>query len=443
VGLRGALAVEVYAHWLDPEFLDALDHKAGMLERSLKVHALLGDTLILSDVQLIDSPIVFRLFANEDFRQFLRDFPDFVQVVAQPTQGNDRYAIVARSLERATRKGWVPSSVKIPGLVTEFSRVILEKGWVDPDLWHTRDGKRLLANAGEHANDLRGILNCLDHFANGDRHVIVRTPPDPTVETFYDVLIELRNRTDLESDHRRQVEGTLDWIQENLDPDDWNFRSPVISRIGGPPWTPEQQMIRNTVNQAWNCAVETTIDPEAGSTGYLPYSPPIGVYRHVPYNGLLAVDKPSGRVSQIMSSLHDRVRAVSWDPLAISWARLREITTETSDERFALQIASFRPDYNDLLEQLITAISAQEHDYLDRDPASSTMLVEAAGAAGGGAIGVLFGAGAGTAAAIAAAGVIGTYGAKTVMKRAFRWSRRFRIVNTLRHELSAVSHQSP
>jgi hypothetical protein len=434
--------VRVYAHWLDPEVLDALDHKAGMLQRSLKVHALLGDSLVLSDVQLIDSPIIFQLFAREDFRQFLRDFPGFMHVVAQPTQGDDRYSIVARSLERATRKGWVPSSVKIPGLVTEFSRIILEKGTVDPDLWHTRDGKRLLTDAGEHANDLRGILNCLNHFANGDRDVIVRTPPDSSAETFYDVLTELRNRNDLEPDHRQQIESTLEWIQANLEPDDWAFRSSVITRIGGPPWTPEQQMIRNTVNQAWNCAVETTIDPEAGSTSYLPYSPPIGVYRHIPFNGLLATDKPSGRLSQIMSSLQGRVRTVSWDPLAMNWTRLREIATATSDERLALQNASVRSGDDDLLEQLIVAISAQERGHLDRVPDKSAMLVDAATAAGGAAIGYSFGGSAGAAAAIAAAGVIRSYSARTAMKRAFRWSRRFRIVNTLRHEFGTVLNRS-
>jgi hypothetical protein len=435
------VAVRVYAHWLDPEFLDALNYKVAMLERSLKVHALLGNTLVLSDIQLIDSPIVSRLFAKEDFRQFLRDFPGFMQVVAQPTQGNDRYSIVARSLERATRKGWVSSGVKVPGLVAEFSRVILEKGWVDPELWQSRDGRRLLADAGEYASDLRGILNCLDHFANGDRDVIVRVPPDSAAETFYDVLIELRDRTDLEPDHRRQVENTLDWVQTNLDPGDWAFRSPVITRIGGSPWTPEQQMIRNTVNQAWNCAVETTIDPEAGSTSYLPYSPPIGVYRHIPYNGLLTMDKPSGRLSQILSSREDRVRSVSWDPLAMSWTRLREIATATSGERLALQDASSRSSDNDLLDRLIAAISAQERDQLDRVPDASAMLVEAATAAGGGALGVLFGAGAGPVAIGVAAGVIGAHSGVDAMKRAFRRSRRFRIVNTLRHEFGAVLDQ--
>ena len=437
------MAVRVYAHWLDPEFVVALDGKAGMLERSLKVHTLLGDTLVLSDVQLIDSPLIYRLFAKEDFRQFLRDFPDFMQVVAQPTQGNDRYSIVARGLERATRKGWVPSGVMVPGLVTDLSRVILEKGWVDPDIWQSRDGKRLLADAGEYASDVRGILNCLDHFANGDRDVIVRTPPDSAAETFYDVLIELRDRTDLESDHRRQVESTLDWIKANLEPDERPFRSQVITRVGGPPWTPEQQMIRNTVNQAWNCAVEASIDPEAGSTGYLPYSPPIGVYRHTPYNGLLTIDGPSGKLSQIMSSLQGRIRSVSWDPLAMSWTRLRQIATATSDERLAFQNASIRSSDNDLLERLIAAISQQEKDHLNRAADPSAMLVGAATAAGGGAFGVLLGGAAGVVAAGAAVGVIAGYSGTAAMNRAFRWSRHFRIVDTLRHEFGAVLDRSP
>jgi hypothetical protein len=351
------LVVRVYAHWLDGGFVAALDGRVGMLERSLKVHALLGDTLVLSDIQLIDSPLIYQLFAKEDFRQFLRDFPGFMQVVGQSTRGNDRYSIVTRGLERATRKGWVPSGVRAPGLVTALSRVILEKGRVDPGIWQSRDVKRLLAGAGEYAGDIQGILNCLDHFANGDRDVIVGTPPDPAAETFYDVLIELRDRTDLAPDHRRQVESTLDWVEANLEPDEWPFRSPVITHVGGPPWTPEQQMIRNTVLQAWNCAVEANLDPDAGSTGYLPYSPPIGVYRYIPYNGLLTIDKSSGRLPQIAFSLQGRIRSVSWDPLAMSWSRLRQVATATSDERFAFQNAPIRSSDNDLLEQLIAAIS--------------------------------------------------------------------------------------
>jgi uncharacterized membrane protein len=71
------------------------------------------------------------------------------------------------------------------------------------------------------------------------------------------------------------------------------------------------------------------------------------------------------------------------------------------------------------------------------------MLVTAATAAGGAASGVVFGATIGAVAAGAAAGVVGASSGIAAMKRAFRWSRRFRVVNTLRHEFGAVLDQSP
>ena len=434
--------MRVYAHWLDPEFVGALGDDARMLQRSLKVHALRGDTLILSDIQLIDSPIIYRLFARDDFRQFLKDFPGFMQVIARPSHGNGRYPIVSRSLERASRKGWIPSGVKVPGVITDLSRLILETGWVDPDIWQTREGRRLLAAAGEHGKDLRGIVHCLDHFANGGRDVVVRAPETTATETFYDVLVELRNRVDLESEHRQQIEGTLNWIQKNLEPDEWFFRSAVMTGIGRAARTPQQQMIWNTVNQAWNSAVETTIDPDAGSTGYLPYSPPIGVYRHTPYNGLLAIDSPHDSTPLTMPSLRSRLTSVSWDPLAMNWTTLREIATATSSERLDFQNASVTARDNDMLENLVTAISSQTRDTSGRISGPATVFIEAVMTAGGGALGVVFGGGVEAAAAGAAAGVVGSRGAITALQGSFRRLKRFRIINTLRHDFHAVLGES-
>ena len=441
--------MRVYAHWLDPEFVDALGRDVSMLERSLKVHALRGDTLILSDIQLIDSPIVYRLFARDDFRQFLRDFPGFMQVVAQPSQGDGRYSIVSRSLERATRKGWIPSGVRIPGLISDLSSLILETGWVDPDIWHTQNGKRLLATADEHTNDLRGIVHCLDHFANGGSNVVVRAPAASASETFYGVLVELRNRVDLRPEHRHQIEGTLDWIDKNIEEENRLFRSAVLTGMGGAALTRQQKMIWNTVSQAWNSAVETTIDPDAGSTGHLPYSPPIGVYRHTPYNGLLAIDTPADRTTLAVPFGQDRLTSVSWDPLTMSWTTLREIATATSSERLAFQDASVTARDNDMLEQLISAISAQIRDTADSAPRSvATVFIETVMAGGGAAFGVVFG-GTGSVAVSAAAGAVGAaasavgaHGAITALRSSFKRSTRFRIVNTLRHEFRAVLDKS-
>jgi hypothetical protein len=443
------LSVRVYAHWLDPEFRNALDGRVAMLERSLKVHALLGDTLVLSDIQLIDSPIVYRLFVKPEFRQFLRDFPEFMQVVAQPRHGSGRYSIVTQGLERTARPGWVSSSVKVPGLHARLAHTILQAEWVDPALWQSEAGKRLLADAGEHGNDLRGILHCLSHFANGSEDVIVRVPQQTSTKTFYRVLIDLRDRADLGAEDRRQIEATLEWIDANIEEKDRDFRSAVIGRMGDAVRTPEQQTIRNTVIQAWNCAVEATLAPDAGSAGYLPHSPLIGAYLNVPYNGLLGIDRQAGKASQIISGLPGRVSSVEWDPLAMNWTRLREIANATSDERLALQNAANRSHDSAPLERLIAAISRCERDRTDRIPGSAAALVDILANPGGAALGVLFGATAGTvagtvasagptAAAGTAVGIAATYGGRAAAKFFLGRSRRFRIVNTLRHEFAAV-----
>ncbi len=63
--------MKVYAHWLEGDYRKALtgvtvqqpwsveDEKA---ERLIKTLALFGGSIVLSDVQVVDSPVVWRLF---------------------------------------------------------------------------------------------------------------------------------------------------------------------------------------------------------------------------------------------------------------------------------------------------------------------------------------------------------------------------------------------
>ncbi len=75
-----------HPHWLDGCYVRSLTNGLAPVERSLKLHALLGDTLVLSDVQLIDSPIVSRLFSDHQFRAFLARNPNFLELVSDTDQ---------------------------------------------------------------------------------------------------------------------------------------------------------------------------------------------------------------------------------------------------------------------------------------------------------------------------------------------------------------------
>ena len=173
----------------------------------------------------------------------------------------------------------------------------------------------------------------------------------------------------------------------------------------------------------------------------LPLSPPIGVYRHTPYNGLLTIDALPGRQPQAISSLRSRIRSVSWDPLEMSWTRLREIATTTSDERLALQNAPVGTRNIELLEQLIAGISRSVKWQPSKVFTLSAGFIQAATAGGGAALAVLLGGDPVAAFEAGAAGAAVGFGGTAAVREFFTRSSRLRIVNTLRRDLGALLDQ--
>ena len=104
--------MRLYAQWLHGAYFKlALSEGRGIREPQLfeatiavlKLHALFGTRIVLSDVQVIDSPIVLRLFADSSFRSFLRKHPYFLELVAYPEKVTEptRYSIATAGLRRA------------------------------------------------------------------------------------------------------------------------------------------------------------------------------------------------------------------------------------------------------------------------------------------------------------------------------------------------------
>ncbi|XUM02683.1 hypothetical protein ACQ86F_03680 [Streptomyces venezuelae ATCC 10712] len=104
--------MEIYAHWLDGEHLrvSGWEPQDTSLAVMLKIQALLGHTVVLSDVQLIDSHAVQALFETEDFRSFVRGCPSFLRCTTAAPAGSDPFALVTTGLHRALEPGWLSSS---------------------------------------------------------------------------------------------------------------------------------------------------------------------------------------------------------------------------------------------------------------------------------------------------------------------------------------------
>ena len=78
-----------YAEWLDGEYvllnhaIRGYSHNA-VMQRAMRFHALFGSTIVLSDVQMIDSKTpIPRLFLDSDFRDFLKENQNFLELVAR------------------------------------------------------------------------------------------------------------------------------------------------------------------------------------------------------------------------------------------------------------------------------------------------------------------------------------------------------------------------
>jgi len=78
----------IYAHWLDPDYLgkhvlpnDQLHERRRQFDAFLKMHAIAGDCMHISDVQLIESRVLLLSFADSGFRLFIDKHRNFRQAL--------------------------------------------------------------------------------------------------------------------------------------------------------------------------------------------------------------------------------------------------------------------------------------------------------------------------------------------------------------------------
>ena len=426
--------MRIYSHWLDGCYVRALTNGLAPVERSLKLHALLGDTLVLSDVQLIDSPIVSRLFADNQFRAFLAGNPNFLELVSDTDQAAvDTFALVTQGLRRTEPPGWIPSGTIDRSMIRELAELVLTSGGDLAAILGSKGGRELRGRWPQHENRMRGIVNCLSYFVEHDEAVRQTRTDKLSRESYYGVLLEMVDRG-LRPKHREAVEQTIEWIHENIkDPALQPYRSEVLSRL---PYTDKSdlaEMVRNTVTQAWNCAVETTLAPEGGSASRLPFAPPLAAYRNSVYNGLLPIQNSKTRSG--VSMIHRHLEQLPWDPHNIDWDELARIAVKIRTSQDTYQRAKVTRDDSEThaLRRLVRDMAHEMPAQRRRAIASATTLLLNTAVAGvGGTLGVLIGSSPEMGAAIAGGGVLAS---SALQALGVAWTE-FAVVNTLSRSLS-------
>jgi hypothetical protein len=363
-------AVRYYAEWLDGEYvllnqvIHGYDHSA-VMERAIRFHALFGSTVVLSDVQMIDfrTPIP-TLFLDRDFRAFLNEKhnekQNFLALVADPVRGakNEKFAIAMKGIERLTDQANKPAD-SYEMAVTQLGGPIFRAGSFNAERYlnprHAGKGHvgRVIKRFPQYRDKLRGLLHAVDYFSGSP--LSATTMPSTGSPERYDTLLQnAQNDHEVVDEARaKRIEKILR-IQEKL-PDAQQGRRAAIRKMLGTgqwhheDWTPENLRLYLDVVHAWNCAINRSIAPEAGTLYESSADIPLSRYERS------VTDKVGWFRAGPMPStdLSARIRRfLSWDPLNADWKQIAAIVRGTQKSAEVLQASLKTGNTEDRAEAL-------------------------------------------------------------------------------------------
>lgn len=343
----------LYAHWLDGEWFRIAypitaegplytlqDH----VEGALRLHALFGTRIAISDVQLTDSAFVVRLFANPEFRQFLKKDRTFLTLVAEQRSGisDVRLARATRGLDRAfNQKVWASS---LPGISLDVI-----KRFADPILSaHTLDTAHCVRDKSKgpgfvierhpaQRELLQGILYGICHFTKqtGGPTDAPAAPPRP-----YTHFIKEALDSKGPGDACGAAENIWQAI-EDLVPDEGKrfARTSVVTALEAKQpdrnkWSPESHKIWNTVVHAWNSNVCDTLGSKRASIIPLPGADLLFRGRVTDVAGPFHPDE-----GLLRPNISKRFPLFYSHPAAIGWLDVLEAFKKTEEKRRAFQTA--------------------------------------------------------------------------------------------------------
>ncbi|MEU8588131.1 hypothetical protein AB0C59_14215 [Streptomyces sp. NPDC048664] len=280
--------MEIYAYWLDGDHLrlSGWVPQDESLSVMLKIQAMLGHTVVLSDIQLIDSPVVQTLFASEDFRAFVRGCPGFLRCTTGAPAGSDPFTLVTTGLHRALEPGWLSSSFDSPEPLTRLSQAVLERGDANPGPLFARGTElgRRYEEGGATRHRLQAVAWTLHHFSR-EAGVPLGTSAVARPSSYCDVLREVAELPGLPSRDYAPVARTLQYLETHLGEADRHRRSLLIAHLDATD-PPHRAAMRNTATQAWNAAVQRTLGTDGASPRSLPEAADVGLYLGRPTDAL-------------------------------------------------------------------------------------------------------------------------------------------------------------
>lgn len=272
----------IYAHWLDPELMShrfpsdlTLDERFNEFQNLLKMHALLGYSVCLSDVQLIDSYTILRLFASPEFKQFLWADPflrdsdlTFLRVVSRACDWNElgtpKLRVVANGLARALEPSWESSTFPTVEATKSVANILRKETISDQhqarELFE-RGGRIEAFRQGINDTLLRGMLDALQYFVYFPDSI--EESPAPQTKSYYDILkeslakSESRAKSENYHDLSDQLKSTLLYVDKLSNK---YQRGPAVLKLANEGLQDKDNRIRYLhILQAWNFGVSGSV----------------------------------------------------------------------------------------------------------------------------------------------------------------------------------------
>ena len=337
-----------YPQWLDGAFIKLACELPNIsrlpllkqTEGLIKLHALFGTELIISDIQLIDSPVLMKLFTNESYINFLNNNKRFMTLVARPEKivSSESFSIASSGFQRASKTGWISSTFEDPESTKAMANAVLDEGEIDLEK-QLKDRKsafnKIVNKWPDRKPLLEGMLRGVSHFSSRENAISELSSPDVKTTNLYEVLYETLQIKDLPNEAIRQIKRTIKWIDDNIEGEDERGRQSIIFNkldIAFPQKMKHDQynILKGTVHHAWSAAVEKTLKPDGDSLGYLYNgSIQVGEYLAKPTDTLLPITKEKGGLVIDSFRRHIPVLFMDWDPTGLPWNEICRITTET------------------------------------------------------------------------------------------------------------------
>jgi hypothetical protein len=330
----------LYAHWLDPEYLTwraaqvfNMQHRLEKIESLLKMHAVLGDCLRLSDVQLTDSLAILSLFSGEQFRQFVEAYPDFLSLKGHPSHGfanlkSEKLAVIFKGLERARDLGWFSSTFPDATLVREIERQF--RSVIDEEHAVQKCNSLLKASPDKLVS---GLLYGLRHFSTFSNQVSVSKDSD---SSFNKVLEQAEDCLIRQGSSPAKVQATLQFIEEHTHPGQRRKRTPAVLALHEAGLNnPSNRVVYFNIVQAWNIGVSNTLRASRDEAPAFEMVDPLPLYFGEFREAVL--EMPTLTLAD-----HEIMREVSmsdWHPAQLSWETIRRIRSE---ERCRAAIAAYQ-----------------------------------------------------------------------------------------------------